>query len=353
MCDLCVLFLGLDDKDSKENRKNTDPHFGESNKEDTGGEVSAEGKTKLKPQGLSAGIIGSARHHTNATKGSSTQIPPRMQRKSESERRDSSRSKGSRGSSGGRGGTHGSGRESSSRAPPRSGVGPIPVTKQNSSDVGDECWETTSENSELDDRERKHDVHNGRKAFSRQREPPGINRRSSGLGLNNCAPRTGRGGSGGMGSTSNSGGTSSRAPGAEKRAGYNGGTGGQRGASSSVMGVGLQANGRVPGPRPNGSQSPAVAGSKVAMKEATTAAVNRVDEIKLNDPTLVSQALSELNSSKKNARVEKEKSNALEGIDLNNYASKWLVCQSVAAALMWPFLCFLSFCFCCIVLCML
>ena len=353
MCDLCVLFLGLDDKDSKENRKNTDPHLGESNKEDTGGEVSAEGKTKLKPQGLSAGIIGSARHHTNATKGSSTQIPPRMQRKSESERRDSSRSKGSRGSSGGRGGTHGSGRESSSRAPPRSGVGPIPVSKQNSSDVGDECWETTSENSELDDRERKHDVHNGRKAFSRQREPPGSNRRSSGLGLNNCAPRTGRGGSGGMGSTSNSGGTSSRAPGAEKRAGYNGGTGGQRGASSSVMGVGLQANGRVPGPRPNGSQSPAVAGSKVAMKEATTAAVNRVDEIKLNDPTLVSQALSELNSSKKNARVEKEKSNALEGIDLNNYASKWLVCQSVAAALMWPFLCFLSFCFCCIVLCML
>jgi hypothetical protein len=57
------------------------------------------------------------------------------------------------------------------------------------------------------------------------------------------------------------------------------------------------------------------------MKETTTA-VNRVDEIKLNDPSLVSQALSELNSSKKNVRVEKEKSNALEGIDLNNYASK-------------------------------
>lgn len=334
MHDICVLFIGLDDKDSKENRKNNDPHLGESNKEDTGGDVSAEDKTKLKPQMLSVGIIGSARHHTNSTKGSSTQIPPRMQRKSEGERRDSSRSKGGRGNSGGRGGTHGSGRESSGRPPPRSGVGPVPVTKQNSSDVGDECWETTSENSELDDRERKHDVHNGRKAFSRQREPPGSNRRSSGLGLNSCAPRTGRGGSGGMGSTANSGSTSSRAPGAEKRAGYNGGPGGQRGTSSSVMGVALQANGRAPGPRPNGSQSPAVAGNKVAMKETTTAAVNRVDEIKLNDPALVSQVLSELNSSKKNARVEKEKSNALEGIDLNNYASKWLVCQTLAAALM-------------------
>jgi hypothetical protein len=344
MHDVCVLFIGLDDKDSKEIRKNTDPHLGESNKEDTGGEVvSAEDKTKLKPQILSVGIIGSARHHTNSTKGSSTQIPPRMQRKSESERRDSSRNKGARGSSGGRGGTHGSGRELSGRAPPRSGVGPVPITKQNSSDVGDECWETTSENSELDDRERKHDVHNGRKAFSRQREPPGSSRRTSGLGLNSCVPRTGRGGSGGMGSTANSGGTSSRAPGAEKRAGYNGGTGGQRGTSSSVMGVALQANGRAPGPRPNSSQSPAVAGNKVAMKETTTAAVNRVDEIKLNDPALVSQALSELNSSKKNARVEKEKSNALEGIDLNNYASKWFVCQSVAATLMWPFLCFFFF----------
>lgn len=356
MHDICVLFIGLDDKDSKENRKNIDPHLGESNKEDTGGEVvSAEDKTKLKPQMLSVGVIGSARQHTNSTKGASTQIPPRMQRKSEGERRDSSRSKGARGNSGGRGGTHGSGRESSGRAPPRSGVGPLPVTKQNSSDVGDECWETTSENSELDDRERKHGVHNGRKAFGRQREPPGSNRRSSGLGLNNCAPRTGRGGSGGMGSTANSGGTSSRAPGAEKRAGYNGGTGGQRGTSGSLMGVALQANGRAPGPRPNGSQSPAIAGNKVAMKEATNAAVNRVDEIKLNDPALVSQALSELNSSKKNARVEKEKSNALEGIDLNNYASKWLVCQTLAATLMWPFLFFMFFfllrCFVQVVIC--
>jgi hypothetical protein len=83
----------------------------------------------------------------------------------------------------------------------------------------------------------------------------------------------------------------------------------------------MQANGRASGPRPNGNQSPAVAGGRAPMKETTTA-VNRVDEIKLNDPSLVSQALSELNSSKKNVRVEKEKSNALEGIDLNNYASK-------------------------------
>jgi hypothetical protein len=132
---------------------------------------------------------------------------------------------------------------------------------------------------------------------------------------------------------SGSGGSTSRAPGAEKRAGnnngYGSGSGGQRGSSGTAVGMSMQANGRTSGPRPNGNQSPAVAGPKVSMKDTTTA-VNRVDEIKLNDPALVSQALSELNSSKKTVRVEKEKCNALEGIDLNNYASKWLLWQDVA-----------------------
>lgn len=322
--DLCIFFVGMDEKDSKENRKTADPHT-ESNKEDVGDEiVSSEDKIKQKQQALSAGIIGSARHHSNAMKVSSAQAPPRMQRKSESERRDSSRNKGTRGSNGGRGATRVTGRELSSRPPPRSGGGPVTVTKQNSSDVGDECWETTSENSELDDRERKQDVQNGRRTFH-QHEPSGSSRRNSGLGVNSCTPRTGRGGSGGMGSTQNSGGSSSRAPGAEKRAGnnngYGSGSGGQRRTSSPAVGVTQQPSGRAPGPRLSGSQSPAVAGTKVPVKETTTA-VNRVDEIKLNDPALVSQALSELNSSKKNVRLEKEKSNALEGIDLNNYASK-------------------------------
>ncbi|PSN47778.1 hypothetical protein C0J52_15221 [Blattella germanica] len=321
--------IGLDEKD-KENRKNVDPHGGESNKEDIGGEiVSSEDKMKLKQQALSAGIIGSgARHHPNSAKVSSIQVPPRMQRKSESERRDSSRSKGTRGSSGGRGGNHGPGREQSNRPPRSSGVSNPSVTKQNSSDVGDECWETTSENSELDDRERKQEVRNGRKAF-RQRDAPGNNRRSSGLGLSNSAQRTGRGGSGGLGPTQNSGGSSgsSRAPGAEKRAGNNNGyngNGGQRGTSSPAVGLPQQTNGRAPGPRSNGNQSPGVPGNKLPLKETTTA-VNRVDDIKLNDPALVTQALSDLNSTKKNARVEKEKSNVLEGIDLNNYASVVIV----------------------------
>jgi hypothetical protein len=314
----------MDEKDNKENRRNADSRVGESNKEDIAEEiVNVEDKMKQKQQALSAGIIGSARHNSNAVKVSSTQAPPRMQRKSESERRDSSRNKGTRGSSGGRGAPRGMGREVSSR-PPRASGGPIPVTKQNSSDVGDECWETTSENSELDDRERRQDVQNGRKAFPHQHEPPGNNRRNSGQGVNNCTTtRTGRGGSGGVGTTQNSGGSSSRAPGAEKRAGnnngYSGGNVGQRRTSSPAVGISQQPNGRAPGPRPSGSQSPAVTGTKVTVKETTTA-VNRVDEIKLNDPALVSQALSELNSSKKNARIEK--SNALEGIDLNNYASK-------------------------------
>ncbi|CAG2054180.1 unnamed protein product, partial [Timema podura] len=292
--------LVSDDKDTKENR-NLDS--GETVKDELGGEMmSIDDRTKLKQQQLAAGIIGSGARHTS--KISPPQMPPRMQRKSESERRDSSRSKGGRGSRG----SHSQGRD---RPSSRVGGSGIPM-KQNSSDVGDECWETTSENSELDDRDRKQEMRNGRRVYPR-RDSQGSGRRS-GLpgGLGNNASRSVRGQGPSPGS--------SRAPGAEKRA--NGSSYGSVGVrNTSQSGSAQPMNNRGLNSR-GGNQSPGLSGGKMPMKE-TTSSVNRVDEIKLNDPSLVSQALTDLSAAKKNARVDK--TNALEGIDLNNYASVVIV----------------------------
>nr|CAD7610556.1 unnamed protein product [Timema genevievae] len=289
--------LVSDDKDTKENR-NLDS--GETVKDELGGEMmSIDDRTKLKQQQLAAGIIGSGARHTS--KISPPQMPPRMQRKSESERRDSSRSKGGRGSRG----SHSQGRD---RPSSRVGGSGIPM-KQNSSDVGDECWETTSENSELDDRDRKQEMRNGRRVYPR-RDSQGSGRRS-GLpgGLGNNASRSVRGQGPSPGS--------SRAPGAEKRA--NGSSYGSVGVrNTSQSGSAQPMNNRGLNSR-GGNQSPGLSGGKMPMKE-TTSSVNRVDEIKLNDPSLVSQALTDLSAAKKSARVDK--TNALEGIDLNNYASE-------------------------------
>nr|CAD7571807.1 unnamed protein product [Timema californicum] len=298
--------LVSEDKDTKENQ-NLDS--GESVKNELGGEMmSIDDRTKLKQQQLAAGIIGSGARHTS--KISPPQMPPRMQRKSESERRDSSRSKGGRGSRG----SHSQGRD---RASPRVGGSGIPM-KQNSSDVGDECWETTSENSELDDRDRKQEMRNGRRVYPR-RDSQGSARRSGppgGLGNNASRSVRGQGPSPG----------SSRAPGAEKRA--NGSSYGSVGVrNTSQSGSAQPMNNRGLNSR-GGNQSPGLSGGKMTLKE-TTSSVNRVDEIKLNDPSLVSQALTDLSAAKKSARVDK--TNALEGIDLNNYANnlRW-VTQTMA-----------------------
>nr|CAD7196175.1 unnamed protein product [Timema douglasi] len=292
--------LVSEDKDTKENQ-NLDS--GETVKNELGGEMmSIDDRTKLKQQQLAAGIIGSGARHTS--KISPPQMPPRMQRKSESERRDSSRSKGGRGSRG----SHSQGRD---RASPRVGGSGIPM-KQNSSDVGDECWETTSENSELDDRDRKQEMRNGRRVYPR-RDSQGSARRSGppgGLGNNASRSVRGQGPSPG----------SSRAPGAEKRA--NGSSYGSVGVrNTSQSGSAQPMNNRGLNSR-GGNQSPGLSGGKMTLKE-TTSSVNRVDEIKLNDPSLVSQALTDLSAAKKSARVDK--TNALEGIDLNNYASVVIV----------------------------
>ncbi|XP_063244599.1 protein PRRC2C isoform X4 [Bacillus rossius redtenbacheri] len=261
--------LGLSDKEAKDNH-NVDNLRDISIQDDMGtGLMSSDDRMKLKQQQLAAGIIGGARH----SKVSGMQVPPRMQRKSESERRDSSRSKNSRGR----------GRDRDHPA------------KQNSSDAGEECWETTSENSEADDRDGKADIRNGRKSFPR-RDGQGSGRRS-GFAV---SPRPGRGnGGGGVGQCV----TSSRAPGAEKRSNVYGGRNGPMLGGGPPNGRPLSRGGR---------QSP----NKMGMKECATS-VTRVDDI-IRDPSLVSQAM--VDAAKKIPRSDKEKVNSLDSIDVSSYS---------------------------------
>ncbi|KAK7867211.1 hypothetical protein R5R35_008391 [Gryllus longicercus] len=274
-------------------------------KEDIGGElVSNEDKNKLKLQALAAGVIGSGARQFGGGGKQTTQVPPRMQGKSETEPRDSSRSKSRRGGSSGRGPLQGRVDRSANIAGGTS-VG----AKQNSSDVAED-WETTSEHSEGEE----HDDGNksGRKTF-----PKRDGRRSRGSGN----PRSSRG------VTSNATSPNGRnvRPGNEQRSngstsnGFPSGSG-QRVPNSSICGSSSapQSNGRGPNSRNSNQALPLT--SKVAGKE-TTASVNRMDDMKINDPGLVNQAINDLNMAKKNSRMEKDKTNPLDGIDLNNFAS--------------------------------
>ncbi|GLG99492.1 Uncharacterized protein GBIM_05949 [Gryllus bimaculatus] len=274
-------------------------------KEDIGGElVSNEDKNKLKLQALAAGVIGSGARQFGGGGKQTTQVPPRMQGKSETEPRDSSRSKSRRGGSSGRGPLQGR-VDRSANITGGTSVG----AKQNSSDVAED-WETTSEHSEGEE----HDDGNksGRKTF-----PKRDGRRSRGSGN----PRSSRG------VTSNATSPNGRnvRPGNEQRSngstsnGFPSGSG-QRVPNSSICGSSSapQSNGRGPNSRNSNQALPLT--SKVAGKE-TTASVNRMDDMKINDPGLVNQAINDLNMAKKNSRVEKDKTNPLDGIDLNNFAN--------------------------------
>ncbi|XP_046985205.1 protein PRRC2C-like isoform X6 [Schistocerca americana] len=280
---------------AKENQKNMEPVVNEINKDDLGGEIiSNEDKIKQKQQVLSAGIIGSGvRHHPGANKMSG-HIPPRMQRKSESERRDSSRSKGGNGS---RGGGHGQGRTSQ-----RAFGGPSNQNTHNF-DGGDECWETTSENSETEDRERNVGTHNGKHTYPQSRDSHSMSRRA----------KNNKGGSGGGGSHS------ARMPVSEKPVGNVGNTSDNSGGGMAQRGASSQDNRSQ---NRGITNNPATVGNKYGAKELPNS-VNKVDENKVNNSTIVAQAVNEPNSAKK--KVEKDKTNALEKYDLNNYASVVIV----------------------------
>lgn len=106
---------------------------------------------------------------------------------------------------------------------------------------------------------------------------------------------------------------SSRAPGAEKRNAQNSAFSNQRNSSGNIPPLMQNAQAQNGRPRSQGSANSAPLSGK-SNKEST---VNRVDEIKLNDPNLVNQALNDIN---KKSMSKDKKSNDGES-DTNNYST--------------------------------
>ncbi|XP_051158861.1 protein PRRC2C isoform X5 [Leptopilina boulardi] len=255
---------------------------------------STDDKTIAKQQALTAGITGrhtkspnqqiKQENHTNATSRNQSRKDERPKRNHSGNRktRDMNRETRFRGVVGQTGGNN--------------------ISKQNSSDIGNEDWETTSENSDehIDDRK---DSRNNRKPFSRGGANLGSqSRRNDQLG-NNRDQRDKN--------SKSSSGASSRAPGAEKRNVQNTAFNNQRNNSSNIPP--LMQNVQTQNGRPR-SQGSANVQLKSLNKEST---VNRVDEIKLNDPNLVNQALNDIN--KKSISKDKKPNDGES--DTNNYST--------------------------------
>ncbi|KAH7982165.1 hypothetical protein HPB52_003335 [Rhipicephalus sanguineus] len=190
------------------------------------------------------------------------------------------------------------------------GAGP---SKDALSDVANEDWETASESSDVADR----------RGFDE-----GVRQQSSG---SKKGPPTS--------SKAPGGGQERRRSGGEVRRG-GGGAPGDRNGRGPVQrrdsgGGGPPARmGRGSGSRPGGrsrqqqQQRPGDVSAKGEPSQATL--VYRMDEMKLQDPVGVQAALTDIGARKHikkseqgqpNGKLEKEKPNALEGIDLSNYAS--------------------------------
>lgn len=226
--------------------------------------------------------------------------------------------------------------------------------KENLSDVANEEWETASESSDVaerrdrrddqkDEHKRKESKEKGnsssRKSFSSQRpmnesnqnrrtatdsrrggHNADRNRQRDAYGRENRSRDSGRGRSttGGSYMSGNGG-----PPGSDRRLMSN--TGNSSRPSSTTGQPGSVGN-----RNPRGGH-PTTKASSFPPKNEGTAAVYRVDEIKLQDPNSVQAAINDLNNRKslkseaaavsKPSKVEKEKSGSLEGYDLNNYAS--------------------------------
>uniref|UniRef100_T1IR03 BAT2 N-terminal domain-containing protein n=1 Tax=Strigamia maritima TaxID=126957 RepID=T1IR03_STRMM len=228
-------------------------------------------------------------------------IPPRFQRNRRYEAYEPFR--GGRGGRGGRGRGGNSRGGSSSKRPQ--------LSKQNSSDnMGNEEWETASESSDLAERREKKDSRGdakpdrdmrerhsgGKKSFSSQRPGNDHQNRRSDLG------------------------------------------GDRRGRRDTPTKENMDKRGGPRSGNPNYGANRNNRSNQPGKNLRNETVLFRVDEIKLNDVSSVQQALTEISTRKVNgkkptevadigklAKVDKDKNNALDGIDLNNYASVVIV----------------------------
>ncbi|XP_071563267.1 uncharacterized protein Nocte isoform X8 [Temnothorax nylanderi] len=166
------------------------------------------------------------------------------------------------------------------------------VSKQPQSDVGNEDWETTSENSEehIEDHKESRNSRNkhfgGRAIQSASQNAIGMNVHSR-RGDQLANPREQRE------KNPKSSNPASRAPGAEKRNLQNAGFSAQKNHADGIPP--LMQNAQIQNGGRSRSQSSTNSGAVANKPSNKDSMVNRIDEIKLSDPNLVNQALNDLN----------------------------------------------------------
>ncbi|XP_011644357.1 protein PRRC2C isoform X7 [Pogonomyrmex barbatus] len=166
------------------------------------------------------------------------------------------------------------------------------LSKQPQSDVGNEDWETTSENSEehIDDHKESRNSRNkhfgGRAIQSVNQNAIGTNVHSR-RGEQSANTREQRE------KNPKSSNPTSRAPGAEKRNLQNAGFSTQKNHTDGIPP--LMQNTQIQNGGRSRSQSSTNSGAVTNKPNNKDSMVNRIDEIKLSDPNLVNQALNDLN----------------------------------------------------------
>ncbi|XP_070167934.1 protein PRRC2C isoform X10 [Polyergus mexicanus] len=250
---------------------------------------STDDKIIAKQQALTAGITGrrnkspSQQTQQPANKQETNQVTNVLSQKAQI-RKEESRSKRTRsGSRRGRDNREARSRGSSSN-----------VSKQPQSDVGNEDWETTSENSEehIEDHKESRNSRNkhfgGRAIQATNQNAIGANphsRRNEQSATNTREQRE---------KNPKSSNPASRAPGAEKRNLQNAGFGAQKNHNTDGIPP-LMQNTQIQNGGRSRSQSSTNSGAISNKSNNKDSMVNRIDEIKLADPNLVNQALNDLN----------------------------------------------------------
>lgn len=249
---------------------------------------STDDKIIAKQQALTAGITGRrnkspSQQTQQSAKQEGSQVANVLSQKAQM-RKEESRSKRTRsGSRRGRDNREARSRGSSSN-----------VSKQPQSDVGNEDWETTSENSEehIEDHKESRNSRNkhfgGRAIQATNQNAIGANphsRRNEQSAANAREQRE---------KNPKSSNPASRAPGAEKRNLQNAGFGAQKNHNTDGIPP-LMQNAQIQNGGRSRSQSSTNSGAISNKSSNKDSMVNRIDEIKLTDPNLVNQALNDLN----------------------------------------------------------
>jgi len=166
------------------------------------------------------------------------------------------------------------------------------VSKQPQSDVGNEDWETTSENSEEHIEDHKESRNSRNKHFG-GRAIQSVNQNAIGANMHSRRSEQLANAREQREKNPKSSNPASRAPGAEKRSLQNAGFSAQKNHADGIPP--LMQNAQIQNGGRSRSQSSTNSGAIANKPNNKDSMVNRIDEIKLSDPNLVNQALNDLN----------------------------------------------------------